>query len=49
MIVRDAIEQIENFPSAGGIFTMSSVNHGGIKPESIVLMKIVDKKWTLLQ
>ena len=56
--IRDYIENSINstgFPQTGGfvgisgIFNMSADNHNGLTKDALVLVKIVDEKWTWLQ
>lgn len=45
--VRDHIEGLQNFVSAGGVFSMSPQDHMGISTKDIELVLIKDGKWTL--
>lgn len=56
--IRDYIESSINstgFPETGGfvgisgIYNMSASNHNGLSPDCLVMVKIVNKQWTLLQ
>jgi branched-chain amino acid transport system substrate-binding protein len=47
--IRDEIENTKNFIGTGGVFNFSATDHNGLVPECIVMVKIVDGKWTLLQ
>ena len=56
--IRDYIENSINstgfsstggFPGTGGVFNMSADNHNGLSMDCLVIVKIVDKKWTLWQ
>jgi len=37
------------FPGTGGVFNMSADNHNGLTKDALVMVQIVDKKWTWLQ
>ncbi|TCZ77758.1 ABC transporter substrate-binding protein [Paenibacillus albiflavus] len=46
--LRDAIEnETKDFVGVSGIFTMSAVNHNGLKPDALSMIEIKDKKWNL--
>jgi len=51
--IRDYIENnIVNWPGTGGVYTMSPQNHNGLPTDpkqAMILVKIVDGKWTWLQ
>ncbi len=56
--IRDYIESSINstgFPETGGfvgisgIYNMSASNHNGLSMDCLVMVKIVNKQWTLLQ
>ncbi|MCX5991759.1 MAG: ABC transporter substrate-binding protein [Chloroflexi bacterium] len=56
--IRDYIENSINstgfpetggFPGTAGIFNMSADNHNGLSMDCLVMVQIVDKKWTRLQ
>jgi len=49
--IRDEIENLKNFVGIGGVFNFSPDDHNGLGKgvESLVLVKIVDGKWTLLK
>jgi branched-chain amino acid transport system substrate-binding protein len=46
--IRDGIEQAKNIASVSGIFTMSPKDHNGLDLSSLVMVKIVKGKWTML-
>jgi len=37
------------FPGTGGVFNMSADNHNGLSKDCLVMVQIVNKKWTRLQ
>jgi len=46
--LRDAIEnETKDFVGVSGIFTMSAVNHNGLKPDALSMIEIKAKKWNL--
>ncbi len=47
--IRDELENIQNFAGISGIFNMSPQDHNGLQLDSLVMVKIVDKKWTILK
>lgn len=47
--IRDGLEQITDFVGISGVFTMSSTNHLGMHPGSLVMIEIVDGEWTWMQ
>ena len=47
--IRDEIENTKDFIGTGGVFNFSPNDHNGLVKECIVMVKIVDGKWTLLQ
>jgi branched-chain amino acid transport system substrate-binding protein len=47
--IRDEIENTTNFVGTGGIFNFSPTDHNGLTKQGVVMIKIVDGKWTLLQ
>jgi branched-chain amino acid transport system substrate-binding protein len=47
--IRDEIENTKNFVGTGGIFNFSPTDHNGLTKQGVVMIKIVDGKWTLLQ
>jgi branched-chain amino acid transport system substrate-binding protein len=46
--IRNGIEQARNLPSVSGIFTMTPKDHNGLDLSSLVMVKIVKGKWTIL-
>ena len=46
--IRNGIEQAKNLPSVSGIFTMTPKDHNGLDLSSLVMVKIVKGKWTML-
>jgi len=47
--IRDEIEKTKNFAGIGGVFNFSDKDHNGLGPESLVMIKIVNGKWTYLE
>ena len=47
--IRDEIENTKNFVGTGGVFNFSAADHNGLTKDCLVMVKIVDGKWTLLQ
>jgi len=47
--IRDEIENTKNFVGTGGIFNFSAQDHNGLTKQGLVMVKIVDGKWTLLK
>ncbi len=47
--IRDEIENTKNFIGTGGVFNFSPTDHNGLTKQGVVMIKIVDGKWTLLQ
>lgn len=47
--IRDEIENTKNFVGTGGIFNFSPTDHNGLTKQGVVMVKIVDGKWTLAQ
>lgn len=47
--IRDEIEKTKNFVGIGGVFNFSEKDHHGLGPESLVMIKIVNGKWTYLE
>ncbi len=47
--LRQAIENTKNFPGIGGVFSYSATNHDGLTENGCAMLKIVNKKWTLLK
>lgn len=47
--IRDEVENTKNFVGTGGIFNFSPTDHNGLKKQGVVMIKIVDGKWTLAQ
>lgn len=47
--IRDEIENTKEFVGTGGVFNFSSTDHNGLVKECLVMVKIVDGKWTLLK
>lgn len=43
--IRDHLEGLTNFVTAGGVFTMSPTDHAGMTAESLVMVQIKDGKW----
>jgi branched-chain amino acid transport system substrate-binding protein len=47
--IRDEIENTTNFVGTGGIFNFSPTDHNGLTKQGVVMIRIVDGKWTLVQ
>lgn len=47
--IRDEIENTKNFVGTGGVFNFSPTDHNGLTKQGVVMIKIVDGKWTLFQ
>jgi branched-chain amino acid transport system substrate-binding protein len=47
--IRDELENTKNFVGTGGVFNFSPSDHNGLTKDCIVMVKIVDGKWTLLE
>ena len=47
--IRAQLEKTENFVGVSGVFNMSANDHNGLKKDSMVLVKIQDGKWQLLE
>jgi len=48
-LVRDQLEQLKDFKGISGVFNMSASDHNGLKEDALVMVKIVDNKWTYLK
>jgi len=47
--IRDEIENTKNFVGTGGVFNFSADDHNGLTKQGVIMVKIVDGKWTLLK
>jgi len=47
--IRDEIENTKNFVGTGGVFSFSPTDHNGLTKQGVIMVKIVDGKWTLAQ
>ncbi len=47
--VRDAIEQLQDFPGTGGVFSFSAEDHNGLDLESFVMLTVKDGKFVPYQ
>jgi branched-chain amino acid transport system substrate-binding protein len=47
--IRDYIQNITGFVGTGGIFNMSPDNHHGLTDDALVMVQVVNGKWTWLQ
>lgn len=45
--LKDALESINNFVGMQGIYNLSSIDHYGTRPESMVLLSVKDGEWHL--
>ena len=47
--VRDAIENLKNFPGTGGVFNFSAEDHNGLDIDSFVMLTVKDGKFVLYE
>ncbi|GBF32031.1 branched-chain amino acid ABC transporter [Desulfocucumis palustris] len=47
--IRDELEKTQNYPGISGVFNMSPQDHSGLTKDALVMLKIVDGKWTILE
>jgi branched-chain amino acid transport system substrate-binding protein len=47
--IRDEIEKTKKFVGTGGVFNFSPTDHNGLAKECLVMVKIVNGKWTLMK
>jgi len=47
--LRDALENIKNFPGCNGAYNMSPKDHQGTRTEDMILLTIKDGKWAILE
>lgn len=47
--LREEIENIKGFIGIGGIFNYSPINHDGLAPDCLVMIRIVNGEWTFLE
>lgn len=47
--IRDEIENTRDFVGIGGVFNYSKNDHLGLGPESLIMVKIVNGKWTYIE
>lgn len=47
--IRDEIENTRNFVGIGGVFNYSKEDHNGVGPESLIMVEIVNGKWTYIE
>lgn len=45
--IRDEIEKTKKFTGTGGVFNFSPTDHNGLTKECLVMVKIVNGKWTV--
>ncbi len=45
--LRDQIEKTTSLAGIGGVFTYTATNHDGLTPDDLLMVKVVDQKWTL--
>lgn len=45
--LRDAIEQISNWPGVSGVFTMTPEDHSGLTKDALVMVEIKDQTWSV--
>ncbi len=46
--IRDALENITGFVGVSGVYNMSAEDHNGLGADSMVLIEVIDGKWSLL-
>lgn len=46
--IRDALENITGFVGVSGVYNMSAEDHNGLGGDSMVLVEVIDGKWSLL-
>jgi len=47
--IRDEVENTKNLIGTGGVFNFSPTDHNGLTKDCVIMVKIVDGKWTLLK
>ena len=47
--VRDAVENLKNFPGTGGVFSFTAEDHNGLDINSFVMLTVKDGKFVLYQ
>ena len=47
--LRNEIENTSDFAGIGGVFNFSARDHNGLTKQGVIMVKIVDGKWTLIQ
>jgi branched-chain amino acid transport system substrate-binding protein len=47
--IRDEIEKIQGYMGISGIYSMSPSDHSGLDERSLVMIRIEDGKWTLIE
>jgi len=47
--IRDELEKMQGFAGISGVFNMSPQDHSGLTKESLVMVKIVDGKWQVME
>ena len=47
--IRNEIENTTDFVGIGGVFNFSAKDHNGLTKQGVVMVKIVDGEWTLIQ
>jgi branched-chain amino acid transport system substrate-binding protein len=45
--LRDAIEQVSNWPGVSGVFTMTPEDHSGLTKDALVMVEIKDQTWSV--
>ncbi|MCL6558149.1 MAG: ABC transporter substrate-binding protein, partial [Firmicutes bacterium] len=47
--IRDQLEKMQGFVGVTGVFNLSAEDHNGLKEDSMVMVKIEDGKWKLIE
>jgi branched-chain amino acid transport system substrate-binding protein len=47
--LRDAIENVENWPGVSGVFTMTPEDHSGLSKEALVMVTVENGEWKLAE
>ncbi len=47
--IRDELEKIQGFAGISGIFNMSPQDHNGLQKDALVMVKIENNKWTVVE
>ena len=47
--IREQVEKTQNMTGISGVFTMSPQDHNGLGEESVVMVKVENGKWKLIE